>query len=196
MNDLWLSPHGAFLKRFPPLLAPPEIVFDPSLMNSHLLPLLPNIFHLICNYMYKCIPGRLELTWGQGRVFPVFESHPALGLGFPLPDSPWHMTADQQTWPLWLMSGAVFPCRLPWWPSSKESACSAGDAGSIPGSRRSPGGGHGNPLECSCLENPMNSTEATEHTHMSHAPQVQPDQPRRPQPQPVTYSYASRTPFS
>ena len=29
------------------------------------------------------------------------------------------------------------------------------DMGSIPGSGRSPGGGHGNPLECSCLENPM-----------------------------------------
>ena len=29
------------------------------------------------------------------------------------------------------------------------------DAGSIPGSGRSPGGGHGNHLQCSCLENPM-----------------------------------------
>ena len=29
------------------------------------------------------------------------------------------------------------------------------DAGSIPGSGRSPGGGHGNPLQYSCLENPM-----------------------------------------
>ena len=29
------------------------------------------------------------------------------------------------------------------------------DAGSMPGSRRSPGGGHGNPLQYSCLENPM-----------------------------------------
>ena len=29
------------------------------------------------------------------------------------------------------------------------------DLGSIPGSRRSPGGGHGNPLQYSCLENPM-----------------------------------------
>ena len=29
------------------------------------------------------------------------------------------------------------------------------DAGSIPGLGRSPGGGHGNPLQCSCLENPM-----------------------------------------
>ena len=30
-----------------------------------------------------------------------------------------------------------------------------GDAGSVPGSRRSPGGGHGHPLQYSCLENPM-----------------------------------------
>ena len=29
------------------------------------------------------------------------------------------------------------------------------DAGSIPGSRRSPGGGHGNPFQYSCLEHPM-----------------------------------------
>ena len=29
------------------------------------------------------------------------------------------------------------------------------DEGSIPGSGRSPGGGHGNPLQYSCLENPM-----------------------------------------
>ena len=37
----------------------------------------------------------------------------------------------------------------------KESAYNAGDPGSIPGSRRSPGEGHGNPLQYSCLENPM-----------------------------------------
>ena len=37
----------------------------------------------------------------------------------------------------------------------KASACNAGDLGSIPGSRRSPGEGNGNPLQCSCLENPM-----------------------------------------
>ena len=39
--------------------------------------------------------------------------------------------------------------------SGKESACNAGDEGSIPGWGRSPGGGHGNPLQYSCLENPM-----------------------------------------
>ena len=37
----------------------------------------------------------------------------------------------------------------------KESACSAGDPGWIPGSGRSPGEGNGNPLQYSCLENPM-----------------------------------------
>ena len=38
---------------------------------------------------------------------------------------------------------------------SKESACNAGHLGSIPGLGRSPGGGHGNQLQYSCLENPM-----------------------------------------
>ena len=37
----------------------------------------------------------------------------------------------------------------------KESACNAGDMGLIPGSGRSPGEGNGNPLQYSCLENPM-----------------------------------------
>ena len=39
------------------------------------------------------------------------------------------------------------------------------DAGSIPGSRRSPGEGKGNPLQCSCLENPRDrgAWQATVH---------------------------------
>ena len=37
----------------------------------------------------------------------------------------------------------------------KVSACNAGDLGWIPGSGRSPGEGNGNPLQYSCLENPM-----------------------------------------
>ena len=37
----------------------------------------------------------------------------------------------------------------------KESACNAGDLGSIPGSERSPGEGNGNPHQSSCLENSM-----------------------------------------
>ena len=37
----------------------------------------------------------------------------------------------------------------------EESACSAGDPGSIPGFERSPGEGNGSPLQYCCLENPM-----------------------------------------
>ena len=37
----------------------------------------------------------------------------------------------------------------------KESACNEGDPGSIPGSERSPGEGNSNPLQYSCLGNPM-----------------------------------------
>ena len=44
-----------------------------------------------------------------------------------------------------------FPCGS----AGKESACNAGDLGSIPGSGRSPGEGNSNPLQYSCLENPM-----------------------------------------
>ena len=42
-----------------------------------------------------------------------------------------------------------FPCGS----ADKGSTCHAGDLGSIPGLGRSPGGGHGNPLQYSCLEN-------------------------------------------
>ena len=40
------------------------------------------------------------------------------------------------------------------WPSGKESTCQAGDVGLISGLGRSPGEGNGNPLQCSCMENP------------------------------------------
>ena len=44
---------------------------------------------------------------------------------------------------------------LPGWFSGNESACSEGDPGSVLGLGRSPAGGHGNPLQHSYLENPM-----------------------------------------
>ena len=56
----------------------------------------------------------------------------------------------------------------------KESACSAGDPGSIPGSGRSPGEGNGNSLQYSCLENLMDGRQATvsgvakSQTRLSH----------------------------
>ena len=47
----------------------------------------------------------------------------------------------------------------------KESACNIGDPGLNPGSGRSPGEGNGNPLQYSCLENPMDrgAWQATVH---------------------------------
>ena len=48
---------------------------------------------------------------------------------------------------------------LPGGSDCKESACNSGDLGSIPGWGRSPGGGHENPLQYSCLENPMDRRE-------------------------------------
>ena len=57
---------------------------------------------------------------------------------------------------------------LPWWLSGKEFTCKAGDAGDmglIPGAGRSPGGGNSNPLQYSCLGNPMDrgAWQATIH---------------------------------
>ena len=66
----------------------------------------------------------------------------------------------------------------------KEFACNAGDMGSVPRLRRSPVGGCGNPLQYSCLENPIDRgacqvtvrgvaqsdlTEGTEHACLHQA---------------------------
>ena len=60
------------------------------------------------------------------------------------------------------------PCNAGGFPGSldsKESACNVGDPGSVPESGRSPGEGHGNPLQHSCLENSMDrgACQATVH---------------------------------
>ena len=49
----------------------------------------------------------------------------------------------------------TFVLGFPGGSDGKEFSYSAGDPGSIPGSGRYPGEGHGNPLQYSCLENPM-----------------------------------------
>ena len=47
---------------------------------------------------------------------------------------------------------SVWVCGFPGGSDGKESACNVGDLGSIPGLRRSPGGGNGYPFQYSCLE--------------------------------------------
>ena len=49
----------------------------------------------------------------------------------------------------------VYPFYIPDGSEYKESSCNAGDMGLIPGLGRFPGEGNGNPLQYSCLENPM-----------------------------------------
>ena len=51
---------------------------------------------------------------------------------------------------------------------SKESACNLGDLGSIPGLGRSPGRGHGNPLQYSCLENPHGQRSLVGYSPWGH----------------------------
>ena len=52
------------------------------------------------------------------------------------------------------MQTLCFPWGFSGGSEGKASARNVGDLGSIPGSGRSPGGGNGNPLQYSCLENP------------------------------------------
>ena len=57
--------------------------------------------------------------------------------------------------------------RLLWWPSGKESACQVGDVGLIPGSGWSTAEGNDNPLQYSCLENPMDREAWWTTVHVS-----------------------------
>ena len=107
------------------------------------------------------IPGMGQSS-GGGHSNPL--QYPCLEK----PTDPWwatvHAVAKSQARLKWLSTHACNELQVqlflntrcnegkPWWLSGKESAC---HAGSIPGLGRSPGGGNGNPLQCSCLENLM-----------------------------------------
>ena len=132
-----------------------------------------------------CDAGDLSLIPGSGRSSGEGNGNPlqCSCLENPMDRGPWqatyspwghkrvrhNLTAKQQKQQLLLGLSQVrnrFPhlgfiipsCGLPRWLSGKESACNAGftgDTDSMPGLGRSLGGGNGNPLQCSCLENPM-----------------------------------------
>ena len=59
---------------------------------------------------------------------------------------------------LWKCQVVTVGLGFPGGSDGKEPTCNSGDSGSIPGLGRSPGGGHGNPLQYSCLENPHGQT--------------------------------------
>ena len=70
-----------------------------------------------------------------------------------------------KTWEIHLKQYLAINILISLGSEGKESACSAGESGSIPGSVRSPGEGNGNPSQYSCLENSMDrgAWQATIH---------------------------------
>ena len=91
----------------------------------------------------------LGRSHGEGKGYPLQYS----GLENSM-DSIVHGAAKSQT----LVSDFHYAIKFSGLPrklSGKESACNARNSGSVPGPGRSPGEGNGNPVQYSCLENPM-----------------------------------------
>ena len=119
--------------------------------------------------MVKSLPANA----GDLGSIPWLGRSPEKGIGYPFQYS-WALLLAQLTknppamWETWVrflglesvlsLSDCLtlivlwrgFPCGSP----GKESTCNVGDLGSIPGLGKSPEGGHDNPLQYSCLENP------------------------------------------
>ena len=98
-------------------------------------------------YVYEELLG-CSLVFTQG-YFIIFNSS---GQNNP------YKAKGNMTWldaKLWLNNSFNLFISFPLSSVSKESACNAGDPGSIPGSGKSPGDRNGNPLQYSCLENPL-----------------------------------------
>ena len=85
----------------------------------------------------EVMPGHLHFTPNQPRGHPRLQGKWAPSLGSLLPRPP--LSLDKSLTP-------GLPSPSPHSSVGKESACNAGDWGSIPGSRRSPGEGNGDPL--------------------------------------------------
>ena len=82
---------------------------------------------------------------GEGKVYPLQYSDLESSMDYIV-----HGVAKSQT-----RESDFHSLGFPGGSDDKESTCNAGDLSSIPGLGRSPRGGHGNPLQYSCLENPQ-----------------------------------------
>ena len=117
----------------------------PSQLHPHLIPLccprtlaLGALLHA-SDLHWSSILHMVMYTF---QCYSLKSSHPHL---LPLSPKVWHSVSNV----LYFRSG------ISWWLSGKASVCNVGDACLVPGSGRSFGGGHGNPFQYSCLENPM-----------------------------------------
>ena len=103
----------------------------------------------------------LQVHFWQEKILLFFQIIFQLFSRFLLSGGHWIWYCKQKqrlvcsSWPLSL--GIAFLSRMgfPGGSDAKESACNAGDLGSVSRLERSPGRGNGNPLQYSCLENPM-----------------------------------------
>ena len=100
----------------------------------------------------KCVMSEPMVEWTE-RWAPDTQGHLVLSLvGGCLQDMIW---GAQGPLSLNRMLPPSIGSDFPGGSDGKESTSNAGDPGSTPVSRRSPGEGNGTPLQCSCLENPM-----------------------------------------
>ena len=88
---------------------------------------------------------------GDSGSIPASGRPPGEGNGHPLQYSCLRNPMDRGAW--WPQSMGLL--RSPCSSNCKESACDAGDQGSVPGLGSSSGEGNGNPLQYSCMENPI-----------------------------------------
>ena len=114
--------------------------------------------------MVKCLPTMQE-TWvrslgGEDPLEKEMATHSST-LAWKIP---WEEPGRLQSMGSYKV-GHNWETLLPVGSPGKESACNSGDPGSIPALGRSPGEGNGNPLQYSCLENPMDKGDwqATVH---------------------------------
>ena len=120
---------------------------------------------------------------GDRGSIPELGRSPGEGNGNPLQYSCLENPMDGGAWEAAVHEVAKSFLGFPSGSDGKESACNLGDLGSIPGSERSPGGGHGNPLQYSCPENchglvgyspwshkESDTTESLSHTEHSAPP--------------------------
>ena len=116
-----------------------------SLTNGYEISVMPQEYILeMCCTARRLWITILHCTWGKKKICGGARSHFK------------HSSHNSKRKKRGITVSSFFFWRggLPWWLSGKESACQPGDMGSIRGSGRPPGGGHGNPLQYSCLENP------------------------------------------
>ena len=120
------------------------------------------------HYSIECKRWKVHGLWGSCKWLGAFPM--LLCWGYKKIQSMW--PRNQQLTNPWCLRGRVRKAGLSYWAhmhggtggsTVKNLPADARDAGSIPGSERSPGGGHDNPLQYSCLGNPWGAWWATDH---------------------------------